>query len=64
MKLGTVDEQLADTVEEIRGFNRRNAGRLVRRGPDEQSVFSPMQIGSLVVLPGQTPEKNKGTDHR
>ena len=64
MKIGTVDEQLVDTAEEIRGFSRRNARRLVRRGLDEQSIFSPMKIGSLFIFPAETPKKNKGTDRR
>ena len=44
MKLGTVAEKLVDTMEEIRGFSCQNVGWLVKRGLDEQLVFSPMKL--------------------
>ena len=51
-----IDEQPTDTVDEIRCFSCRNSRRLVRRRPDEQSLASPMQIGSLDYLLAKMPE--------
>ena len=49
-------------MEKIRRSSFRNAERLVNKGLDEQSIFSPMQIGNLVDFPAETPESYQGRD--